>query len=336
MKKLGIEGLGAVWIKIFSLIQLVTGNVDVKNKGDLQTQINRLDQKIPSAANNGKLTIQKNGADIQSFTANQSGDATANIIVPNTTRSAAVTQEGQLALDAIEKNAAVPGTLAYDLAQTNSKLNTIPSISFYGESLDDFWQEGKTLYCWVDTLTQEGINRSNTPAAGSFMVTSMAVYGSTRTVQIAVQVYHGYGAGDAYVRSKHDASWSSWQKLVTDSRLPAINGVPLTFIEENVSDYGTSHRTINGITYGKLCLINYMFGVKDGMSPWEIRYIATGAPVPAWIGITYWGNPVIAGGKCDGCVSVEVDGEGRLLIHAQEHALSNNNWLIGTMVYLTA
>lgn len=122
MKKLGIEGLGAVWIKIFSLIQLVTGNVDVKNKGDLQTQINRLDQKIPSAANNGKLTIQKNGADIQSFTANQSGDATANIIVPNTTRSAAVTQEGQLALDAIEKNAAVPGTLAYDLAQTNSKL----------------------------------------------------------------------------------------------------------------------------------------------------------------------------------------------------------------------
>ena len=34
------------------------------------------------AANNGKLTIQKNGSTIATFTANQSGNATANIIVP--------------------------------------------------------------------------------------------------------------------------------------------------------------------------------------------------------------------------------------------------------------
>ena len=37
---------------------------------------------IPSAANNGKLTIQKNGTAVATFTANQSGDATANITVP--------------------------------------------------------------------------------------------------------------------------------------------------------------------------------------------------------------------------------------------------------------
>ena len=34
------------------------------------------------AANNGKLTIQKNGSTVATFTANQSGNATANIIVP--------------------------------------------------------------------------------------------------------------------------------------------------------------------------------------------------------------------------------------------------------------
>ena len=75
---------------------------------------------IPAAANNGRLTVQKNGTDVQSFTADQYDDVVANIIVPNATRSAAVTQEGQLSLDAIEKNAAIPGTLAYELAQTNS------------------------------------------------------------------------------------------------------------------------------------------------------------------------------------------------------------------------
>lgn len=120
MKQLGIEGLGAVWTKVFDLLKKVTGNVDVQNKGDLQTQINNLIKKIPAAANNGKLTIQKNGTNVQSFTANQNGDATANIIVPNVTRSAAVTQEGQLALDAIEKNASIEGTLANELGKINS------------------------------------------------------------------------------------------------------------------------------------------------------------------------------------------------------------------------
>ena len=42
--------------------------------------------------------------------------------IPNVTRSASVTQEGQQALDAVEKNAAVSGTIAYDLAQINSNL----------------------------------------------------------------------------------------------------------------------------------------------------------------------------------------------------------------------
>lgn len=35
-----------------------------------------------AAVNNGKLTIQKNGSTVSTFTANQSGNATANIIVP--------------------------------------------------------------------------------------------------------------------------------------------------------------------------------------------------------------------------------------------------------------
>ncbi len=77
---------------------------------------------IPASAKNGKLTIQKNGTEVQTFTANQSTNAVANILVPTISNSAAVTQTGQMALDAVEKNAAVPGTLANQISQANSNI----------------------------------------------------------------------------------------------------------------------------------------------------------------------------------------------------------------------
>ena len=40
---------------------------------------------IPAAANNGTLTIQKNGTNVATFTANQSGNTTCNITVPTNT-----------------------------------------------------------------------------------------------------------------------------------------------------------------------------------------------------------------------------------------------------------
>lgn len=40
---------------------------------------------IPAAANDGKLTIQRNGSTVATFGANQSGNATANITVPTKT-----------------------------------------------------------------------------------------------------------------------------------------------------------------------------------------------------------------------------------------------------------
>ena len=78
---------------------------------------------IPASAKNGKLTIQINGIEVQTFTANQSTNAVANILVPTISNSAAVTQTGQMALDAVEKNAAVPGTLAHQVQQVNSNLS---------------------------------------------------------------------------------------------------------------------------------------------------------------------------------------------------------------------
>lgn len=58
-----------------------SGATTVSSDASGNITIHSTDTK-PAAVNNGKLTIQKNGTTISTFTANQSGDTTANISVP--------------------------------------------------------------------------------------------------------------------------------------------------------------------------------------------------------------------------------------------------------------
>lgn len=63
---------------------LVTGNSRFLNEINGKIDWSNILSKptIPAAANNGTLTIQKNGTNVQTFTANQSTNVTANITVP--------------------------------------------------------------------------------------------------------------------------------------------------------------------------------------------------------------------------------------------------------------
>lgn len=100
---------------------------DLSNKPSLFSgNYNDLTNKpaIPSVGN-GTLTIQRNGTKVQTFSANQSTAATANITVPNVSDSSSVTQTGTYALDAVEKNASVSGTLANAISQINSNLTKV-------------------------------------------------------------------------------------------------------------------------------------------------------------------------------------------------------------------
>ena len=69
---------------------------------------------IPAAANNGTLTIQKNGTKVQTFTANQSSSVTANITVPTkvselTNDSGYTTNKGTVTLVAVKMNGSEKG-----------------------------------------------------------------------------------------------------------------------------------------------------------------------------------------------------------------------------------
>ncbi len=45
-EKLNKNGLIRVWLKIWTLIKLIVGDVDIVGKGDLQTQINNMGKKV--------------------------------------------------------------------------------------------------------------------------------------------------------------------------------------------------------------------------------------------------------------------------------------------------
>ena len=56
-EKLDKEGLRKVWLKIWSLLKLLVGDVDVTGKGDLQTQINNIGEEVEKcfqSASDGK------------------------------------------------------------------------------------------------------------------------------------------------------------------------------------------------------------------------------------------------------------------------------------------
>ena len=71
---------------------------------------------IPAAANNGTLTIQKNGTKVQTFTANQSSSVTANITVPTkvselTNDSGYTTNKGTVTSVSVKMNGESKGTV---------------------------------------------------------------------------------------------------------------------------------------------------------------------------------------------------------------------------------
>ena len=58
-EKLNKEGLKKVWLKFWSLLKVIVGDVDVEGKGDLQTQVNSIEKNLPgvvSKTKNGLMT----------------------------------------------------------------------------------------------------------------------------------------------------------------------------------------------------------------------------------------------------------------------------------------
>lgn len=146
---------------------------------------------IPAAANNGTLTIQKNGTNVQTFTANQSSNVTANITVPTkvselTNDSGYTTNTGTVTSVKVGSTSYSPSggvvslpaypsvsptrTLLYDMSFTTSGWKTVsgPNIWSYKKiliimfethdsSITDYWYpyvRYTSMECWPEDLYQ--------------------------------------------------------------------------------------------------------------------------------------------------------------------------------------
>ncbi len=161
---------------------------------------------IPSIAKNGRLIIQRNGAEIQTFTADQGTDATANILVPTISSSAAITQTGQMALDAIEKNASIEGTLAYQIAQQNGNLSKIVIYEGTHNGIDiSICAYGKVV---VYTVACDN-NKLEAPIPGNGYYTLIPgftlpeKYRATKSVQVMNRTYKGV----PYIMTTNSSGW---------------------------------------------------------------------------------------------------------------------------------
>ena len=101
---------------------------------------------IPAAANNGTLTIQKNGTTVQTFTANQSSSVTANITVP--TKASDV---NALSLDGgtINKSKTIKMDASANSDGANLKWGTVnhknPYIGYASDQVDGTFVVGSLL-----------------------------------------------------------------------------------------------------------------------------------------------------------------------------------------------
>lgn len=112
------------------VVDLGTVITDISGKQDKITSNNKLPYSLISGTptiptvNNGTLTIQKNGTKVATFTSNQSGNSTANIIVPTITDTYSPTSSNGMSGKAVANAISNIGTGYYQtFTGKNCKMN---------------------------------------------------------------------------------------------------------------------------------------------------------------------------------------------------------------------
>lgn len=217
------------------------------------------------------------------------------------------------------------------LSTTNSNIaNLSPNINNFCTVVADW-----------NTATANGWYAANSGANTPIEGWVYGVVSAIEHMYVKQVVFCVYDNGAKYERIRVASDWSPWVNTGASAlyalseainKLASFSRITLALVDENLAGYGQSSPMMECMVYGHLCLINFKFGIKGGIGSWEVKKIATGTPTPLGANVSYCCNPVIAGGQ-GGEVMVTADYEGNLIVQGREQALSNNNWLEGTLIY---
>lgn len=212
----------------------VSGLANVATSGSYNDLSNK--PTIPAAANNGTLTIQKNGTNVATFGSNQSTNATANITVP--TKTSQLTNDSNF----VKSNSgAFTGNLTADNFNSRFSLQSVPYGTAVGENADlntvTYLSVGN-YYCGADAIVS---TMTNVPVKRAFMMT---VYSPlTPTVDnettgkwvYRVRKFMTY-LGEEYIQSVYSGNtagtftYGAWQQIAHKSDIPTMtfDGTTLT------------------------------------------------------------------------------------------------------------
>lgn len=214
----------------------VSGKQDKLTAGsNITISGNTISATVPTV-NNGTLTIQKNGTTVATFSANQSGNATANITVP--TKTSQLTNDSNF----VKSNSgAFTGNLTADNFNSRFSLQSVPYGTAVGENADlntvTYLSVGN-YYCGADAIVS---TMTNVPVKRAFMMT---VYSPlTPTVDnettgkwiYRVRKFMTY-LGEEYIQSVYSGNtagtftYNNWQQIAHKSDIPTMtfDGTTLT------------------------------------------------------------------------------------------------------------
>lgn len=188
---------------------------------------------IPAAANNGKLTIQKNGTAVATFTANQSGNTTANITVP--TKTSELTNDSKFV-----KNA--------DILLPLSQLSNVRIAN-----LDDaLWCADKRFYviASVHPITVNGITYPHTD-------TSKAVTDDNYIVDSTpTEIYNSIDNANIISNLFDGSTGTGFNRYVSSDNYIKIRILPIPDRQDNYSPSGSS-AFFSHYPYGGFVLTTY-------------------------------------------------------------------------------
>jgi hypothetical protein len=199
---------------------------------------------IPAAANNGTLTIQKNGTNVQTFTANQSTNVTANITVP--TKVSELTNDSGYTTNTGTVTQVKVGTTAYNPSSGVISLPAYPSVPVSSVA-------GKT---GAVTLTNSDVGLGN---VGNFKaVSTVASQGLTDTEQSNARANIGAGTSSLTLGTTSTTALKGDTKYAGASTAggAATSAAKLT----NTSKIGDTNKPVYFTASGVPSAISYTIG----------------------------------------------------------------------------
>lgn len=216
-EKLNKEGLTKVWLKVWTLVKTLTGDVDVSGKGTLQAQINNLSVKteqcfqsasdgktlvanavtgkgVPTSADDTFATMADNIAAIQTSAALQSKSAALSIANPSVELTPDSGYDGlSKAVVSItpQEKAAALSTVAQDITPDSGKVLskvTVPAVEGTAGTADVL--SGKTF-----SSGSAGVNKTGAMANQGAWVGETSGNGN-------VAIPKGYHDGNGYVKGE--------------------------------------------------------------------------------------------------------------------------------------